>query len=250
MQQTQLKVGAMGSRVQGFLTAHATELGVTLPPDLRTKLDAAMAQLTAAQAEQGAAEDAAKTATATQKAIRKDMNDRLLRPIARVAKADLKGAPDFDALIVPAGSMAKGVFVSRLNRLADAAVNHEKEFLARLLPTDFIAQLRAAAAQFSATSDSHDRSMSRRTAATSAIAAAERVIREEVAVLNRTLPPHLKSNPALLADWVASSKIQQTTVNPISTGNATPGVPTADPTQQQPAAAPVVPAAPASPKAS
>ena len=248
MQQTQLNVGTMGSRVQGFLTVHATDLGVALPPDLRTKLDAAMAQLIAAQAEQGAAEDASKTATSTQLAIRQDMNVRLLRPIASVARQDLKGVPDFDALIVPAGSMAKGVFVSRLNRLADAAVNHEKAFLARLLPPDFIAQLRAAAAQFSATAEGQDRSQSRRSAATASIKSAESVIRSEVAVLDRVLPPYLTSNPALLADWVASKKIQQTTINPISTGNATPAVSTTDPSQQ-PAAAPVVLAAPASPKA-
>jgi hypothetical protein len=89
--------------------------------------------------------------------------------------------------------------------------------------------------------------MARRQAATASMIAADKVIKDAVSVLNHVLTPLLKPNAALLADWVASKRVQQTVVNPISTGNATPAVSTTDPAQQ-PAAAPVVPAAPSSSK--
>jgi hypothetical protein len=244
MQLKVLNTTDMAHRVQGFLDAQGAAIGVAVPADLRARLDGAVTQLVASQTEQGISAGAAKTATA----IRKDVKTRLLRPIARVAKSALKNAPDIAALIMPSGSMANGTFVSKLNSLADAATAHEKVFVDHMLPADFIAQLKAASAQLTASVESRARSIARRRAATASMIAAEKVIKDSVSVLNHVLTPLLKPNAALLADWVASKRVQQTVVNPISTGNATPAVVTADPTQQQPAAAPVVPAAPASTK--
>ena len=247
MQLKVLNTTDMAHRVQKFLDVQGAAIGVAVPADLRARLDGAVTQLVASQAEQDNAAGAAKTATASQAAIRKDINSRLLRPIARVAKSALGNAPDIAALIVPSGSMANGTFVSKLNSLADAATAHEKVFVDHMLPPDFIAQLKAASAQLSASAESRSRNMARRQAATASMIAAEKIIKDAVSVLNHVLTPLLKPNAALLADWGASKRVQQTVVNPISTGNATPAVTTTDPAQQ-PAAAPVVPTAPASTK--
>ena len=248
MQLKVLNTTDMAQRVQKFLDVQGAAIGVAVPAGLRARLDGAVTQLAASQAEQDNSAGAAKTATATQGAIRKDINARLLRPIARVAKSALRDKPDLAALIVPSGSMANGTFVSKLNSLAEAASAYEKVFVDHMLPADFIAQLKAASAQLTTSTESRARSIARRQAATASMIAAEKVIKDTVSVLNHVLTPLLKPNAALLADWVASKHVQQTVVNPISTGSATPAVVTADPTQQ-PATAPVVPAAPASAKA-
>ena len=257
MQLKVLNTTDMAHRVQGFLDAQGAAIGVAVPTDLRARLDGAVTQLVASQAEQANSAGAAKTATAAQGAIRKDLNSRLLRPIARVAKSALSKAPDVAALIMPSGSMPNGTFVSKLNSLVDAATAHEKVFVDHMLPADFIAQLKAASAQLTASTESRARSIARRQAATASMIAAEKVIKDSVSVLNHVLTPLLKPNAALLADWVASKHVQQTVVNPISTGSATPAVVTADPTQPPAtaplpaalaAAAPIVPAAPPSPK--
>ena len=248
MQLKVLNTTDMAHRVQGFLDTQGAAIGVAVPADLRARLDGAVTQLIASQTEQANSAGAAKTATATQGAIRKDINARLLRPIARVAKSALGNAPDIAALIVPSGSMANGTFVSKLNSLADAAAAHEKVFVGHMLPADFIAQLRGASAQLIASTESRARSLARRQAATASMIAAEKVIKDAVSVLNHVLTPLLKPNAALLADWVASRKIQQTTVNPISTGSATPALATAAPAPQ-PGATLAVPTTPASTKA-
>jgi len=247
MQLKVLNTTDMGHRVQGFLDAQGAAIGVAVPANLRARLDGAVTQLVASQTEQANSAGAAKTATATQGAIRKDINARLLRPIARVAKSALSHQPDIAALIVTSGSMANGTFVSKLNSLADAATAYEQTFVDHMLPPNFIAQLRGAAAQLTASAESRARSVARRQAATASMIAADKVIKDAVSVLNHVLTPLLKPNAALLADWVASKRLQQTVVNPISTGNATPAVSTTDPAQQ-PTAAPVVPAAPTSTK--
>jgi hypothetical protein len=240
MQQVQLKVLGTGQRVEGFIDNNGVVIG-PLPPEFRAKLDAATKQMIAGQLEQSAADSAAKGAVSTQAAIRKSMNDDLLRPIARVAMSDLSDTPEFSALFVPAGSMAKAVLVSKLNQVADAAVLHEKAFLNRGLAADFITKLRTASAQFAATADLQDRSIARRSAATASIADAEKVIRNEVSVMNKVLSSRLKSNPALLADWNNSKRIQPTTVNPMATGSVTPVDDTSTSAAQP---APATPAAP------
>jgi hypothetical protein len=58
-----------------------------------------------------------------------------------------------------------------------------------------------------------------RSAATACLKAAEKTVRKVIGVLNAVLTPLLKTNPALLADWMASRRIPATTINPNPSGD-------------------------------
>jgi hypothetical protein len=237
MQLRQIKTFDTGRRVQGFLGSQAAAIGTAVPPGLRAKLDNATDQLVSYQLEQDNAAGSARGETANQEALQRDINERLLRPIARVARFALRDKPDFDVLVVPSDSMPKRVFVSKLTGLADAAAKYEQTFVENFIPSDFIAQLRVAAAQIEGSGEARARHLSRRNAATAGLVAADKMIRDVVGVLDGALTPMLKSNPAALADWIASKRFQQTVVNPIATGDIAPAEGSTDgpPDSEQPA---------------
>jgi hypothetical protein len=236
-------------RVQGFIVRQAAALGALVTAALSAQLDDAGTQLASFQQEQGAAASAAKGETANQAAYRKNFYAKFMRPIARIAKARLKLAPDYSALRVPTRGLRNGDFAGTAQTLVDTAAKYEKDFLAGGMAADFLAQMRAAIAQLTASKAAGDQAVSRRQAATKGIAQASLAARDAFVVLDSAIAPAVKHNASLLADWRASKKIvTATTLPPQPTGlaPATPTTPAAGPT---PVVAPVAPSAPATPTA-
>jgi hypothetical protein len=247
MKSTHFPVLDTGRRVQGFLDAQAAALGAAVPATLRAQLDDGVAQGTAFQLEQGASTSAAKGETSKQQLIRDDLYARFLHPVEGVAKKKLKGVAsvtEFASLVISSAFRHGNKLLSKATELADAAVKYEKIFVDNGLPADFIAQLKAGLADITASEAARGRQVSRRTAATAGLVAADKAIRATVDSLNRALRPALKKNPPLLADWMASKQIRKLVVTPLPTGS--PGAP-ASPATQPPSAGPATPATPASP---
>ena len=238
-------------RVQGFLVRQAAALGALVTAALSTQLDEAGTQLVSFQQEQGAAANAAKGETANQAEYRKAFYAKFMRPIARIAKARLKLAPDFSTLVVPSRGLRNGDFGGTAQRLVDTAAKYEKDFLAGGMAPDFLTQMRTAITQLTASKAAGDQAVSRRQAATKGIAQASLAARDAFVVLDSAIAPAVKHNAALLADWKASKKIVPTltTVPPQPTGlaPATPATPASGPT---PVVAPAAPTAPAAAPAS
>ena len=238
-------------RVQGFLVRQAAALGALVTATLSAQLDEAGTQLVSFQQEQAACASAAKGETANQAAYRKNFYAKFMRPIARIAKARLKLAPDYSALVVPSHGLRHGDFAGAAQTLVDTAAKYEKDFLAGGMAIDFLAQMRAAIAQLTASKAAGDQAVSRRQAATKGIAQASLAARDALVVLDSAIAPAVKHNASLLADWKASKKIVQTltTLPPQPTGlaPATPTTPASDPTS---VVAPAVPTAPAAAPAS
>ena len=242
-------------RVQGFLDAQATALGPIIPASLRARLDGAVTALAGFQVEQSSADGSAHGATANQAALRKTFGTQFMQPIARIAKASLKTAPEYPTLAVASSRLRKGDFLGAAQALADAAAKYEKVFTDGGMATDFLTQLRASIAQLAAAKDSQDRSVSRRAAATQGIKDTDKTAHDVLVVLNGVIEPALKNNASLLMDWKSSKRIvpaatalpaQPTGLPATNSSTSTPVV--ADPVVADPVAPPAAPtAAPSAP---
>jgi hypothetical protein len=237
MQSTHFTVLDAARRVQGFLDAQAAIIGTAVPAPLRAQLDAAVTQIAAHQAEQGASASAAKGETAKQKLLRGDLYAHLLNPVAGIARKQLRGVTEFPSLIVSAAFRLSNKLLAKATELADAAAKNEKLFIDNGLPADFIAQIRAGVTEISASVVARDAAHTQQVTATAGMKVADKSARATIDTMNRALKKVLKANPALLAGWMAAKLVRQLVVTPLPTGSVS------TPTTPAPTPAPVVPAA-------
>jgi hypothetical protein len=236
MKNTQVKTQVVGTRVQGFLDAHADAVAGVVRPAVRARLDQLVKQMGDYALEQKATTSGALTATATQPQLRKEFYELFIKRIAIITKHVIGQVPEYDALVLKFDDTKEPSFVATANMLADAAEKYQDVLVANGLPSDFVAQMRALIGQLTTTTATRDRHVGRRVGATAALTAADRAFRELIAQLDSLLVPVLKNNPAVLADWKASSRIPQLPVNPLPTGDLVmPETPTGS-TEPAPAA--------------
>jgi hypothetical protein len=248
MRGTARKAAATGRRIQGFLKAEAGVVGTAASPEVQAELDGLVSQLETYAVQQDEADGSATAHTALQEEYRKDAYVRFVRPIARISKRYLSLAPEITALVVTADDTRSPDVVTKLTKLANAAEVHHQTLVAKGMPSDFVAQLRTAIAQFTTTMDVRDRYIGTRAAATTGLNVAQRELRGLIEQLDSLLLPVLRGNQAVLADWISTKHIPKLTVNPLPTGgvmmddtSANEGTPTDAPA---PAASLAPPAAP------
>jgi hypothetical protein len=243
MQATDVRALDAGRRVQVFLDTQAAALGKAVAPSLRAKLDDSVTQLAGFQNEQGTADGAARGATANQAALRDDLFQKFMVPIARAAKIALKNAPELPKLVVSALARRKADFVSTANQFAEAATKDAQVFVDHGMPTDFLTQLQAEIALVTASADAQGRAIARRIAATAGCTAQAKAVKGNIGLLDGVIKPALKGNTALLADWQASKRIRQPAVTPLPTGTTVVAPTTASAPTPTPATPPAPPAA-------
>jgi hypothetical protein len=218
MKNTQVKTQIVATRVQGFLDAHADVVAGVVRPEIRAQLDQLATQLADYALEQGTTTSAALTATATQPQLRRQFYELFIKPIRIITKRVVGRVPEYDAMVLKLAVTKEPTFVTTANVLADAAQKYEPVLVANGLPSDFVAQMRALIGQLTTTTATRDRHVGRRVGSTAALTAADRAFRELLAQLDSLLVPLLAKNPAVLADWKASSRIPQLPVTPLPTG--------------------------------
>ena len=218
MQSTQVRTLDAGRRVEVFLDTQAAALGKAVSPTLRAKLDDAVTQLGGFQIEQATAKGTALGETTNQVALREELYQTFMVQIGRTAKVALRQTPEYPNLVVPSGARRKLDFVARANQFADAAAKHEAVIVEHGMPTDFLAQLKAAIAGVVASADARERSLSRRKAATAGAVTADKAVRTSIGLIDGVVKPLLKKNTSLLADWQASKLIRALPVTPLPTG--------------------------------
>jgi hypothetical protein len=251
MKTTQVRTFDAGRRVEGFLDANAALIGTAVSALLRAKLDAAVTQLDQLRLDQETSKAAAAGETTNQAALRSDLFKHLVGPIGEVAKLNLKGSADYQALVVSAAAVKKSEFVTKVNSQADAAAKYAQLFIDHSLPADFLAQIKAGVALVLASAANREAQQTKQSGATGGLITADKAVRSLIKVMNGALSKVLKGNATLSAGWTAAKRIKQLPVTPLPTGSTviTPTAPAASSTtaatpQQQPTApAPVPPAA-------
>jgi hypothetical protein len=236
MELVQNNVSDTGRRVGALLDSESAVLGTVVPAPLRAQLDTAMTQLATSGQDQESLASSIRGEAANQVTMRKALKVDFLTPMGRIARHALRSSPDFEALVVPASVTRKGEFMNKVNAVAGAAAKHEKDFVDHGMPADFIAQLNTAVGALNASIDTRGKQKGLLTQATKGVKDSTKAVRDVLHVMDGIMKRALKKNQPLLANWVATKRIQATVVTPLPGGdlNAAPNAP-------QPAASAVAP---------
>jgi len=201
----------MGVRVKGYLDINADKIGTAVAPIHRKRLDAAVAALTANDAEQHGSTMTAIGETAQQKEMRADIYREYLTMIGTIAKMEGINEP---SLLMYSRVDQQGQFLVELRALAVAAAKYEHVWKEYGLTSDFFAGLQAATDALEASTSSRGGHWTSRSAATGGLSAASKTIKAEVKIMGFAVRFACKNDAALLAGWSAASKIHKTTIEP------------------------------------
>ena len=193
-------------QVQVFLDANAAAVGPAVASS-RRNLDDVVAQLTTFAAAQEGGNMSSRGETAKQRVLRNALRRDHMRPIAEVAKQKLRDVPEFHSLVMPAANSTSAQLVARATAMADATQVHEAVFKEVGLPDDFIASLRALAAEVSQSIDTRKQHSSKRSGATAGLAAEERRGRSMLKLTDALVVPRLRNNDALIAEWRSAKRV-------------------------------------------
>ena len=150
-----------------------------------------------------------------------------MRPIAQVAKARLTTVPQFSSLVLPDPKIDTNGLISAGNAMAGAAAPYTATFTGLGLPTDFVAQLQAAAQTVQAAVDTRAEYRVSGVSATAGVSALLRQGRQAVHVLDSMVVPQLTGNDQLLAGWRNAKRVVS---KPGTASSGTTPAPTPAPT--------------------
>lgn len=192
--------------VQAFLDAHVEPLAAINASGARKAVDAIAEELRAFAVAQDSEQRKAAGETQNQRALRLALRFAM-RPIAAVARAKLREAPQLADLKLPSHKLRGESLLSAAHAMADAALPHEEVFVTAGLPADFIAQLRHAADVLAESYGSRSDSQTSSASATRGLAAAEQRARQALTILDALVVPALGTDDALLRGWRRARRI-------------------------------------------
>jgi hypothetical protein len=124
-----------------------------------------------------------------------------MRPIARIAAAELDSEPGLEVFRMPRGTPTAAVLHATAMGMAEAAEPHASIFIDAGLPTDFLTSFRAAADAMLGSLGSRRQQQGSRCGATTGLKETIRSARKIVDVLDAFVSVALKDDAALLANW-------------------------------------------------
>jgi len=207
MRSRQNRVLAALHSAQGFLDKHDTLLDAVNKSGARKTLDNVAAELSGHAVIQDGGTRRAKGETANQRTLRLALRFNNMKPIAEVAKAQLRTDPNFKALTLPPSGWTGEPLVVAAVAMADTAAPHAQKFIDAGLPADFIAQLRLAADGLRSSLNSRQQNQRERVGATKGLKAMEQKGSNVLKLLDALVIPKLGVNDALIAEWKAARKI-------------------------------------------
>jgi hypothetical protein len=212
-----------GHRVKLYLDAHASEVAAFVSPISREILDALVLEGTTLQLQQLLSKGIAIGETAVWKQIQEDIFVAFLDPVASMEKRLNLNDPN---LIVPGKVKRKGDYMAKLEVLANALPQYDKELLAQGLPSDFIARFTATIDALRTSTDSRDRARGNRSGATAGLAAVNTALRGHIDVMEGNLHPLLQKDGSFKAGWEVARRIHHDPIEPRRGGR--PETPNAD----------------------
>ena len=222
-------------RVQAFFLEYVAQLaGVDLTA-VRKRLDDAIASFSTHAVDQSASDRDTKGESAKQKQLRNQLSTDLMRPIAEIARHDLRTTPEFKALHMPKQRLGGPAFLANARGMAEAAAIHKDTLIARGMPGDFLDQFQAGVSQLEVSLSGTEKSRTRRMGATKGLAVQEQEGRSVLKVLDAVMGKALRGDPPLLAVWKGARAIHRRPGAKAKTqSSTTPATPTAQPTTSTP----------------
>ena len=224
-------------RAQAFILEYLAQLtGVDLTA-VRKRLDDVIASFTVHAVDQNANDRDTRGESAKQQQLRLQLSTDVMRPIAEIARRNLRTTPEFKALQMPKQRLGGPAFAASARGMAEAATIHKDTLIERGLPADFLEQFHTGVSQLEASVIERDKSRTRRMGATKGLVVQEQEGRSLLKVLDAVIGRGLRGDPVLLAVWkgaraihrrpggaATETPIQATPTTPVS---STPTAPTA-----------------------
>lgn len=223
----QIRKFDMLRRVQQFLDAYAVTLFAGNAAAARQELDKLVEDMRVNEAVQASNTLNAKSQTATQEALRRDLVNNHMRPVALIAAAHLRDVPGFKALQVPKIEVKAAVLVQDANAMAEAAKEHQQVFVSSGRPENFVDALVAAADAVRASIDARGKSITTKAAARGGLKATATRAHLVLRFLDAQVKSAAADDPNILAAWKSAKRIGKGQVVPIE---ATIPAPTTSPT--------------------
>jgi hypothetical protein len=210
-------------RVQPFLADHRESFTEADPEDLaraQQKLDDVVALLMNFGVDQDAGSRGAMGETAKQRQLRLDLSNEWLKPIAVIARRNLRKVPEFAALQPPKASARGHAFTASARGMAVAAAAHREALVRYGLPESFVEDLNTAVDELEASLSDRESNRARRVAATKGLEDATKEARTILAVLDALVRRWAKGNETLLRQWEVARLVRRRP-GPVSATGAT-----------------------------
>jgi hypothetical protein len=195
------------TNVQHFLDVHDDVVGPLKDTEGRKLLDAVVAQLFAQENEQFTADGVLRGALARQRSLVAELKQQHMKPIAKFARAKLRGTPDFTALARSGSNLKGSKLVGAARAMATAAASVSDVLTAAQFPADAVKQLGAAADAVANAIVDRAASKQARGAATASIRQHLSLGREAVAMLDPIVTKRLAGNKGLLEGWRQAKRV-------------------------------------------
>ena len=211
----QIRKFDMLRRVQQFLDGSAAALGAVNATAARKELDALVAEMGVSESAQATSALNAKSHTAAQAALRRDLVNHHMRPIATIAAAHLRTVPGFKALQLPRRDVKVAVLVQDATAMAEAARANQAVFVKNGRSEHFADALLAAAAAVRASIDARGSYITSKAEARDGL----KVTAARAHVILRLLDAQVRSalvdDPKALAGWNSAKRIGRGKVVPV-----------------------------------
>lgn len=209
MQQDQFHSGQSLRQVQQFLTEHASAVPAAIASAAKQQLDSAVADLEQAAITQGTLTREVRGEAQQRASLERALVKKFLTPLAKFARASLKGTPEFAALTPSIRAFRRERLVKTAQAMAEAADKHSAALREAQYPADFLDQLRSGAAAVQAALDSGAARRVRRTGVTKAIRVAVASGRQAVAALDALVGHTISGDEALEREWRSAKRVRR-----------------------------------------
>ena len=194
-------------RVQQFLDTNADALGGINQSALRAELDAALAESEGMSSEQGTRVRATRGESNNQRQLEKALKKEHVTPMVKVARAQLKGVPNFAALTPSVQKLRGDRLVKAATALATAAEPYAMQFEMAHFPANFLTELRDATVALKTSLDTRSQHNVSFAGATRQMKQSIAHGHKAVATLDAALTRTLLANPRLESEWKAAKRI-------------------------------------------
>jgi hypothetical protein len=194
-------------RIRDLLLGETADLGALQESDGWRQLDDELTRLAVYTNDQGTAGRQMAGQLAREQALVLELKTRYMRPIAMLARARLRGVPDFAALAMPLARMRARQLVHAARTMASAAAPHAAALARGGFPPDMVEQLAVAADRVSAVLEERANTRVRRVTATKGIEQSLLAGREAAAMLHAVISHRRGGDPVFLAAWHTALRV-------------------------------------------
>ena len=223
-------------RVQQFLDEYAVKLFAVNAAAARKELDTLVEEMRLNESAQATSTLNAKSQTAAQVVLRRDLVNHHMRPVATIAAAHLREVPGFKALQLPPKGVKVAVLVQDATAMAEAARAYRDVFVENSRPENFADALLAAATAVRASIDARATSIMKRAEARAGLKAIASRAHVILRLLDALVQSALVDDPKALAGWKSAKRIGKGKVVPIEATILPPTAPSAPTTTEAKAA--------------